>query len=490
MAHKNETISRRTALKATTGSLVVFGTGFASASPGDTVEVNVGFENATGKAMARDAADTVVREFSFSAMTMELPARAAERLQSHPAIRYVEENGTVHASGQTLPWGVDRVDADVIHPEGGTGRAADIAILDTGIDSDHPDLSGNVSSGESFVGSSWEDDNGHGTHCAGIAGAADNSWGVVGVTTNARLHAVKVLDSSGSGSWSDLAAGLEHVADQGWDVGSMSLGASSPSSTVQDACRYASDNGVFLVAAAGNEGPCTDCVGYPAAYSEVVAVSSTTSSDSLAYTSSQGADIELAAPGSSIYSTYKGGTYETLSGTSMATPHVAGAAGILMVNGFSAADARIRLRNTAEDIGLSSDEQGYGLLDVEAATAGIDLDKDPIATTGPVNVDAETQSAEMSVEVSDLGGANSATVHFEWGPQKDQELFPYTTPSTTISGPDTVTKTVYTPTDGEGYTFRAVVEASDGDTVYAPGFFWMPTDGGGIIPTPKGETTN
>jgi subtilisin len=381
MVRKANGVSRRNILKLTGGSLAAAGaTGLASAAPTDTVEVNVGFNSARGRAMTRSSADDVVREFnSIDAMTIRVAKRAATALEKNPNIRYVEENGTMQALAEDLPWGIDRVDAEVAHSNGDTGAGADIAIIDTGIDSDHPDLQANIITGQAFVScrggkkkcsNDWDDDNEHGTHCAGIADAVDNSQGVVGVSTQARLHAVKVLNSRGSGSYSDIAAGIEYVANKGWDVGSMSLGGSSGSATLRDACQYATNNGVFLVAAAGNSGPCTDCVGYPAAYPEVMAVGSTNDSDGLSYFSSTGPEVEIAAPGSSIYSTVPGG-YDTLSGTSMACPHVAGAAGQLMANGASNTQARDMLTQTAEDLGLSSNETGAGLLDV-ASALGLD----------------------------------------------------------------------------------------------------------------------
>jgi subtilisin len=319
-------------------------------------------------------------------LTLRLPKQAATALEKNPNIRYVEENGTMHALAQDLPWGIDRVDAEVAHVNGETGSGADVAIIDTGIDDDHPDLQANLGAGRAFVecgnggyfgncywsGNSnacnypWSDDNDHGTHCAGIADAVNNTEGVVGVSTEATLHAVKVLDCSGSGSFSDIAAGIEYVADQGWDVGSLSLGGSSGSSALRDAVQYATNNGVLLVAAAGNDGECTDCVGYPAAYPEVMAVSSTDSNDNLSSFSSQGPEVEIAAPGTDIYSTVPSG-YDTFSGTSMACPHVSGAGGQLMANGYTNSDARSHLKSTAEDIGLSNNEQGSGLLDAAAA---------------------------------------------------------------------------------------------------------------------------
>ncbi|WP_435153804.1 S8 family peptidase [Haladaptatus sp. DFWS20] len=378
MARKVNDVSRRNVLKLTGGSLAMASTtGLAAAKPNDTVEVNIGFKSGRGRSAALSAASDVVRDFnSIDVVTIRVAKQAIKGLQNNPNVRYVEENGQMHALAETEPWGIERVDADVAHANGETGAGADIAILDTGIDSDHPDLQANIGAGRAFTKckggpnscpNDWDDDNDHGTHCAGIADAVDNSQGVIGVSTEATLHAVKVLGKRGSGSFSDIAAGIEYVADQGWDVGSMSLGASSGSAALRDACQYAVNNGVFLVAAAGNSGPCSDCVGYPAAYPEVMAVGSTNSSDGLSSFSSTGPEVEIAAPGSSIYSSVPGGSYDTFSGTSMATPHVAGAAGQLMANGASNTQARDTLNSTAEDIGLASNESGSGLLDVAAA---------------------------------------------------------------------------------------------------------------------------
>jgi subtilisin len=277
--------------------------------------------------------------------------------------------------------GIDRVDAEVAHANDETVSGADIAIIDTGIDDDHPDLQANIGEGKSYVkcrgrncDQSWSDDNDHGTHCAGIAAAVNNTEGVVGVSPGATLHAVKVLDRDGSGYYSDIAAGINWTADQEYDVGSMSLGGGSSTKTLADACSYATNNGVLLVAAAGNSGSCSDCVLYPAKYSTVMAVSSTTDSGALSGFSSTGPEVEVAAPGSSIYSTVIRG-YGTFSGRSMACPHVSGAGGQLMDNGYTNSEARDRLGSTAEDIGLASNESGKGLLDV-AAALGLDSNDD------------------------------------------------------------------------------------------------------------------
>ena len=373
MLNQEMTVTRRSVLKTAGASVAALGaSGLAAASDGQTVEVNVGFASERGRRAALDAASEVVREFDvLDVVTLRAPKRAATALERDPNVRYVEANETVEALAQTLPWGIDRVDADVAHDNAETGAGADVAIIDTGIDSMHADLQANLGEGRAFTGgiesSNWHDDNGHGTHCAGIADAIDNDTGVVGVSTEATLHAVKVLTASGSGTTSDVAAGIEYVGEKGWDVGSLSLGGGGSTQTLKDAVEYAAKQGVLLVAAAGNSGPCTDCVGYPAAYPEVVAVSSTNENDGLSNFSSQGPEVEIAAPGSNIYSTYTGGSYNTLSGTSMACPHVSGAGGQLMANGYTRGEARSQLKSTAEDVGLGSNESGSGLLDVAAA---------------------------------------------------------------------------------------------------------------------------
>lgn len=349
------------------------------------------------------------------AVAGRFPEPARKGLANRPDVRYVEPDATFEAIGESTPWGVDRVDADVAHGDGTTGDGADIAIIDTGIDSDHPDLVDNLGSGKAYVeagtdydGSScsgngnthyqsWDDDNDHGTHCAGIAAGVDNSEGVIGVAPGATLHAVKALSCSGTGYLSDIAAGVEYTANQGWDVASMSLGSSSDTSTLRDACQYAADQGVLVVAAAGNDGPCTDCVSYPAAYSSVVAVSATTSSDDLASFSSTGPEIDIAAPGSSILSTVPGGM-AYFSGTSMACPHASGVGGLLMANGHSGSEARSALQGSAEDIGLASSDGGTGLLDAGAATSDI---QNMIGEAGTISVDENWTTVSLDGSYTD-----------------------------------------------------------------------------------------
>jgi subtilisin family serine protease len=265
-------------------------------------------------------------------------ARIAE-LRADPSVAYVEEDAVVEALGnpnagpapapdpvQTLPWGIQRVWNSTSSPSAQGGAGVNVAVIDTGIDLAHHDLV--VSGGISYVARTTNnDDNGHGTHVAGTIGARDNGIGVVGVAPKANLFAVKVLDKRGSGTLDAVASGIEWAAGHGMNVANMSLGTSSDSSTLSAACSAASNAGLLIIAAAGNDGP--NHTSYPGAYPSVVAVGATDSSDAIAYFSNTGSYLDMSAPGVNVYSTYKGNSYATLSGTSMATPHVVGLAAVL-----------------------------------------------------------------------------------------------------------------------------------------------------------------
>lgn len=279
---------------------------------------------------------------------------------------------------QTLPWGVDRIDAEKVWSVT-TGDPIKVAVIDTGIDIYHPDLKANLKGGVNTINSrkSYNDDNGHGTHVAGIIGAIDNTIGVVGVGPKIDLYAVKALDRNGSGYLSDIIEGLDWAIANNIQVINMSLGTTADIQSFKEAVQRVNVAGITQVAAAGNDGK---AVNYPAAYSEVIAVSATDNTDTIAAWSSFGPEVDLAAPGVSIYSTYKGSTYKTLSGTSMASPHVAGAAALVLTTPIGAwdldgdsiwdpAEVQNKLEQTAEDLGAvgRDDLYGFGLVDAEAA---------------------------------------------------------------------------------------------------------------------------
>lgn len=351
--------------------------------------VLVGFTDRPGPsdvAAVRSAGGAVIASYHHLPMlAAEIPSPAVQRLQRNPRVRFVEPDQVRYAVGQTLPWGVDHIDADVAWATT-RGAGAKVAILDTGGDFDHPDLA--YAGGVNFAGKKkdgrtsprdWDDANGHGSWVSGIAAAVDNSIGAVGVAPAASLYAVKVLGNSGSGWDSDIAQGIDWAITDGMDVISMSLGGPGYSTALAEACQSAWDAGIILVAAAGNEGdgdPATEELSYPAAFPSVIAVGATNQTDALASFSNTGSYLSLAAPGVAVYSTYKKGRYVAFSGTSASCPHVAGVAALVVSANPYLTNEQVRslLTDTARELGPTGWDPGfgYGLVDAAAAVAAAD----------------------------------------------------------------------------------------------------------------------
>ena len=313
---------------------------------------------------------------ALKGFSANMSAAAVSALRERADVAYVEPDAAVSAFSQIVPAGITRIAAPQ-HPYFHAATDVDIAIIDTGIEATHPDL--NYYTGVDFTGEGLFDGHGHGTHVAGIAAALDNDIGVVGVAPGARLWAVKVLDSSGSGSFSNVIAGLDYVAQHSneIEVANMSLGGSGYLQSMRDAVAGCVNRGVVIVVAAGNSsadvyggdeifGTSDDTV--PAAFPECLTVSAMADTDGqpgalgsgTSYAgddqlasfsnhsmdavvgdpvSSWGAAIDLSAPGVNILSTYKGGGYATMSGTSMASPHVAGSVALYIAEHGRAFDA-------------------------------------------------------------------------------------------------------------------------------------------------------
>ncbi len=320
--------------------------------------------------------------------TVVIANPASERaLEQLPEVLRVEPDGLAFTQAETLAWGVDRVDAEKVwdtdrnlqvDPGANVGAGVKVAVIDTGIDLTHPDLQANIKGGYNAIdpSKSANDDNGHGSHVAGIIAAVDNTAGVIGVAPQASLYAVKALDSGGSGYWSDIIEGVQWSVSNGMQVINMSLGAKSAPGALHDAIIAAYNSGIVIVAAAGNSGPKPGSVMYPAKYAEVIAVAATDSKDAVPKFSSRGPEVEIAAPGASVYSTYKNGGYATLSGTSMASPHVAGAAALVIASGRASGANSVRtiLQTTADEKGTAGRDSlyGYGLLDAQEAATGVE----------------------------------------------------------------------------------------------------------------------
>jgi thermitase len=284
---------------------------------------------------------------------------AVEAYRRNPNVVFAEVNGfyaaiwTPNDPYYGQQWQYPKIQApDAWAVVTGTSQVA-IAILDTGIDQSHEDLRSKVAQNVNFTTSgSFDDKYGHGTHVAGSAAAAtNNGLGVAGTCPNCALYNVKVLGDNGSGAWSWIASGIVWAADNGARVINMSLGGPTGSSTVEEAVNYAWNTKKVVLAAAGNSN--TDSPLYPAYYSYVIAVAATDHDDNKASFSNYGTWVDIAAPGVSILSTAPdhrnriwvfGVKYATGSGTSMATPHVAGTAGLVWSTGACGTNSCVRSR--------------------------------------------------------------------------------------------------------------------------------------------------
>jgi subtilisin len=385
-------------------SMIIYFTLLGSALGGER-SVIIKFHQRPGhseEALIHGARGKIKRTYRMmSAMAATLPEQEIANIAKNPRVAYIEEDSIVMAV-EPLPsdeyvdsWGVAHIGCEAVHDSGIKGAGVKIAVLDTGIDYNHEDLDDNFKGGDNFVeyvpplpdfhdpfDDSW---NSHGTNVAGIIAAEQNGTGVVGVAPEAELYAVKVLDGMGGGYVSWVIAGIEWAVANNMNIINMSLSIEEEgvSQAFEDACNAAEEAGILLVAAAGNNIYGETAVTPPAAYSSVIAVSATDQEDQLGYFSLSGPEVELAAPGVLIFSTSRDNTYEVLSGTSQAAPHVAGVAALIMSAGVDDVDGdgdtdnrdvRLMLQNTAKDLGDPGQDPiyGYGLVNA-AGVASTDV---------------------------------------------------------------------------------------------------------------------
>jgi subtilisin family serine protease len=249
----------------------------------------------------------------------------------------------------------------------GQGAGITVAVVDSGVQANHPDLTGRVRPGAAIVngavqnGAGLIDVNGHGTHVAGIIGAGLNGVGVVGVAPEVTILPVRVLDANGVGPNSDIGKGITWAVDHGAKVINVSIGSDTKSASVSTAVGYAVDHGVTVVAAAGNGGP-TGKPRYPAALSEVIAVGALDPNGDVASYSTNGDYVDVVAPGTKIYSTKIPSTWGENTGTSMASPHVAALAALVIDARGSVSPGNMlrRLTSTATDAGPPGFDPAYG----------------------------------------------------------------------------------------------------------------------------------
>jgi len=333
----------------------------------------------------------------------------AKAYSSNAKVSYAEPDsvakalGTPDDPGFVNQWNMVTVQAPQAWEVTTGSSSIIIAILDTGVDLDHPDLANKIVGNINFSANATADDVfGHGTHVAGIAAAiTNNGIGVAGLGYSSSIMNIKVLGDDGMGYWSWIAQGIIWAADNGANVINLSLGDSSTSSTVEDAINYAWNMGVVVIAAAGNNGNSNPF--YPAYYSNCIAVAATDANDVLSPWSNRGDWVDVAAPGVSIYSTLKDSGYGYKGGTSMASPHVAGLVALAFTtvsdtngDGKLNDEVRSRIETTCDDIGVSG--IGYGRINAaQAVDGGLVL---PGKISGHVT-DAEDGSPIADVAVSD-----------------------------------------------------------------------------------------
>lgn len=456
----------------------------------NNVKVIIRFNNAPGKPerdLVRGAGGTVHASFEIvPAVSATIPEAALRNLSQNPAIDVIEPDIEIQAHGEyDLVWGVTKIGCVAAHagtysgaPGPVTGTGVKVAVCDTGIDYTHPEFAGVYAGGYDFVNNDNDprDDHYHGTHVSGTVAANANGSGIIGVAPDVNLYALKVLNSSGSGSFSYCISALDWCVANGIKVANFSLGSSTdPGSTVKAAFDNATAKGVICVCSAGNSGSGADKVGYPAKYPSCIAVASTTSSDAWSSFSSTGPGVDIAAPGSSIYSCNNGGGYTTLSGTSMASPHATGAVALLLAagvsdsngNGIVGDEVRNLLQSTAVDLGTAGFDNyfGYGRIDVVAALTALAGSPPPPAPVfdPPTNLAASVASRVVTLTWQDNSNVETG-FEIQIGKPNKKGIISWSVWTTTAANVTSYTGPALSP---GSYSFRVRAVNSGTYTAYS-----------------------
>ncbi|WP_433295476.1 S8 family serine peptidase [Actinoplanes sp. CA-030573] len=397
-----------------------------------------------GTATDRDAATRLVtraqRAKNAVSVEVDVPVRTADADPYRPQ-----------------QWDLDAMRTDKAWSRS-TGKGVTVAVVDTGVDSSHPELAGQVLPGGDFITGTEGpsiDPNGHGTHVAGvIAAAAGNGQGIAGVAPDARILPVRVLGANGSGYLSDVANGIVYAAGRGADVINLSVSASARFGAVTNAVAYARSLGVVVVAAAGNMRAQGSPVSYPAAEPGVIGVAATTPGDGIAFYSNAGDYVDVAAPGNSIISTFPGG-YRSMQGTSMAAPHVAALAALIRAadHGLGPDAVEKAIESTAVDLGAPGrdDDFGYGRVDAAAALDVVAQPAAPAETSAPAATadpgESTTPGPAPSESITSEPAPASATPSAPTAPTAPREAPPTPTDAPPTDAAPTDAAPTPTPTE-------------------------------------------
>ncbi|HZP56604.1 MAG TPA: S8 family serine peptidase [Dehalococcoidia bacterium] len=406
---------------------------------------------------------------------------AVAALAADPNVEFAEADVTVHAAATptdplyaSYQWNLPQMSLPAAWDQTTGSTSVIVAVLDTGVDATHPDLSGRITSGANagynFVGNNTNtaDDNSHGTFVAGIIGAnTNNGQGIAGICWSCKIMPVKVLDSTGTGSMFNLAQGIDWAVSHGAKVINMSLGGVAGETALQTAVDNAWASGAVLIAASGND---NGAVLYPAAYGNVVAVGSLTQAGARSSFSNFGPELDLAAPGESIASTlclcngHPGG-YGTGSGTSFAAPEVSGIAALMVADGTTNnATIVSQLKSSATDMGVAGYDTSTGWGRPNAAAALGDLTPPSVSIASPAWNAVVSGSLTASVIATDSGGVKVVKFWMDGVYQGNDPTAPYTfqwNTATLTNGPH-----------------RILVEADDlsGNKAWAAGNFFVSND--------------
>jgi subtilisin len=398
---------------------------------------------ASDKAFVRGLGGHISHEYSLvPAIAMKIPVNAIEGLSHNPRVAVIEEDLEVQAmvfdDEYTDTWSISNINAKPVHVGGNTGAGVKVGIIDSGISTSHTDLP--TVGGYDWVQDDTDPDDvyGHGTHVGGTVCATVNNIGSVGVAPDCDLYALRVLNDAGSGSTGDILAAVNWAVANDLDIINLSLGRSTDMGSIAEATFQAAyDSGLLIVAAAGNSGNLRgkgQNTIYPANYSSVIAVAATDSNNDRASFSSTGNNVEISAPGAGVHSTWNDTDsysnpqpvcdnndpdqcYKDGSGTSMASPQVAGVAALIMAAGVTDnQQVRAILTNTATPLG-DSKQFGAGLVNAQAAVDSIVLvSDDPTADAGEDQTVMLAEGGSFVEVTLDGGGSSDADgiVSYEW----------------------------------------------------------------------------